>query len=510
MFFTLRLPLKNIHLIYMGKSTLRSKRKDLTHAGLNKVLSVFIHKASSAAPKIGALQKAYVNECSCFIISSLMSLYPAFASKINPGKLEHLLSKFLRSSCARSKKMKGGTLALRNPRTIGGLSLFAGALMFIYALLVTRASVEQMNQRNPFRKPEYTMLNLVKEEAVMIEITQENLLKWVKHPTMQLSEVTSTLSLKAIQIVGKVTNQYTEGLAQAVSDHCLGESAGTIPEMRNEPFFSEPNVPGPSPQPAPESMPEPGGWASFASQSWSTLTGYASGADQFADRMAKVHLAAVNLFDMPGCIQRVNDIKSQELFDKIRNEHAKLKLDIENWGKKGMNDINLIYSLFFRAMMLLLNGLGFVSLPLLRRRTINGPALNLDRNALPNGPASPNQPNEVLHLPQRVAPLALMPDPEIERMARQRQIQALQEEANEKVRRTLEELVHPAARRAEARSEEHARYQQMLEQQAYEQRMADLNRERIREAYEQEAERRALELMEARRQAESKIPRRRR
>ena len=489
----------------MGKSTLRSKRKDLTHAGLNKVLSVFIHKASSAAPKIGAVQKAYVNECSCFIISSLMSLYPAFAAKINPSKLEHLLCKFLRSSCKQSKRMKGGTLALKNPRTIGGLSLFAGALMFIYALLVTRASVEQMNQRNPFRKPEYTMLNLVKEEAVMIEITQENLLKWVKHPAMQLSEVTSTLSLKAIQIVGKVTNQYTEGLAQAVSDHCLGESAGTIPEMRNEPF--------PEPfQPSPQPSPEPGRWSSFASQSWSTLSGYASGADQFADRMAKVHLAAVNLFDMPGCIQRVNDIKSQELFDKIRNEHAKLKLDIENWGKKGMNDINLIYSLFFRAMMLLLNGLGFVSLPLLRR-SVRGPALNLDRNALPNGQASPNQ---ELHLPQPVAPrvpyspLALMPDPEIEQRERQRQIQALQEEANEKVRRTLEELVHPAARRAEARSEEHARYQQMLEQEAYEQRMADLNRERIREAYEQEAQRSALELMEARRQAESKLRRRHR
>jgi hypothetical protein len=216
--------------------------------------------------------------------------------------------------------------------------------------------------------------------------------------------------------------------------------------------------------------------------------------------MAKVHLAAVNLFDMPGCIQRVNDIKSQELFDKIRNEHARLKLDIENWGKKGMNDINLIYSLFFRAMMLLLNGLGFVSLPLLRR-TIRRPSLNLDENALPN---SPNQ----LHLPQAVAPhMALMPDPEIERRER---AQALQEEANEKVRRTLEEIVKPAARRAEARSEEHARYQRMLDQEAYEQHMANMNRERIREAYEQEAERRARELMEARREAESKIPRRRR
>ncbi len=479
----------------MGKSlTLRSKRKkELTHAGLNKVLSVFIHKASSAAPKIGALQKAYVNECSCFIISSLMTLYPAFAAKINPSKLEHLLCKFLRSSCKGSKRMKGGTLALKNPRTIGGLSLFAGALMFIYALLVTRASVEQMNERNPFRKPEYTMLNLVKEEAVMIEITQENLLKWVKHPAMQLSEVTSTLSLKAIQIVGKVTNQYTEGLAQAVSDHCLGESAGTIPEMRNEPF----SVPL---QPAPEPM--PGRWSSFASQSWSTLSGYASGADQFADRMAKVHLAAVNLFDMPGCIQRVNDIKSQELFDKIRNEHAKLKLDIENWGKKGMNDINLIYSLFFRAMMLLLNGLGFVSLPLFRRRTIRRPSLNLDENALPtNVPVSSNQ---VLHLPRAVAPpLAIMPDPEIERRAR---AQALQEEANEKVRRTLEELVHPAARRAEARSEEHARYQRMLDQQAYEQHMEMLNRERREEAYRLEDER----IAEQRREAESKLHRRRR
>lgn len=482
----------------MGKSvTLRSKRKskqkELTHAGLNKVLSVFVHKASSAAPKIGALQKAYVNECSCFIISSLNSLHPAFAAKINPSKLEHLLSKFLRSSCGRSKKMKGGTLALKNPRTIGGLSLFAGALMFIYALLVTRASVEQMNERNPFRKPEYTMLNLVKEEAVMIEITQENLLKWVKHPTMQLSEVTSTLSLKAIQIVGKVTNQYTEGLAQAVSDHCLGESAGTIPEMRNEP----------SPQPAPEPMPEPGRWSSFASQSWSTLSGYVSGADQFADRMAKVHLAAVNLFDMPGCIQRVNDIKSQELFDKIRNEHAKLKLDIENWGKKGMNDINLIYSLFFRAMMLLLNGLGFVSLPLLRRSR-RGPSLNLDENALPNNVPA-NSPVQ-LHLPQPVAPpLALMPDPEIERRKRD---QALQEEANEKVRRTLEELVHPAARRAEARSQEHARYQRMLDQQAYEQHMEEVNRERIREASRMEAKRRAQELVEARIAAESKVRKR--
>lgn len=483
----------------MGKSvTLRSKRKsnqkDLTHAGLNKVLSVFVHKASSAAPKIGALQKAYVNECSCFMISSLMTLHPAFASKINPSKLEHLLSKFLRSSCGRSKKMKGGTLALKNPRTIGGLSLFAGALMFIYALLVTRASVEQMNERNPFRKPEYTMLNLVKEEAVMIEITQENLMKWVKHPAMQLSEVTSTLSLKAIQIVGKVTNQYTEGLAQAVSDHCLGESAGTIPEMRNEPF----PIPEPSPQPAPEA----GRWSSFASQSWSTLSGYVSGADQFADRMAKVHLAAVNLFDMPGCIQRVNDIKSQELFDKIRNEHAKLKLDIENWGKKGMNDINLIYSLFFRAMMLLLNGLGFVSVPLLRRSR-RGPSLNLDENALPNNVPA-NSPVQ-LHLPQPVAPpLALMPDPEIERRKRD---QSLQEEANEKVRRTLEELVHPAARRAEARSQEHARYQRMLDQEAYEKQMALLNRERREEAYWLEEARIAAE--EARIAAESKLRKRR-
>ena len=479
----------------MGKSvTLRTKRKskDLSHVGLNKVLSVFVHKASSAAPKIGALQKAYLNECSCFIISSLMTLYPAFAAKIHPGKLELLLSKFLRSSCGRSKRMKGGTLALRNTRTIGGTSLFVGALMFIYALLVTRASVEQMNERNPFRKPEYTMLNLVKEETIMIEITRENLMKWVKHPTMQLSEVTSSLSLKAIQIVGKVTNQYTEGLAQAVSDHCMGESAGTIPEMRNEP----------SPQPAPEPSPEAGRWSSFASQSWSTLSGYVSGADQFADRMAKVHLAAVNLFDMPGCIQRVNDIKSQELFDKIRNEHAKLKLDIENWGKKGMNDINLIYSLFFRAMMLLLNGLGFVSLPLFRRRTIRRPSLNLDENALPT-----NVPNQVLHLPQAVAPplppLAIMPDPEIERRAR---AQALQEEANEKVRRTLEELVHPAARRAEARSEEHARYQRMLDQQAYEQHMEMLNRERREEAYRLEDER----IAEQRREAESKLHRRRR
>ena len=87
----------------LRSASLRTKQKDLTHAGLNKVLSVFIHKASGPAPKIGALQKAYVNECSCFIISSLMSLYPAFAAKINPSKLEHLLCKFLRSSCKGSK-----------------------------------------------------------------------------------------------------------------------------------------------------------------------------------------------------------------------------------------------------------------------------------------------------------------------------------------------------------------------------------------------------------------------
>lgn len=378
------------------------RTSNLTPVTLNKILGVIVSKASKPGPKLSLYQKAYVNECSCFLISSLMELYPAFASKMNPGKLEQLLGKFLRSCKQSRSKMTGGTLALKkHRRTISGGSLFVGVFMLLYAMFVTRASIEQMNQQNPFRKSDYTMLNLVKEETLTFQITRDNLMRWVKEPSVILAEATNTLLMKAVKIVGKVTNEYTEGLEQAVSDHCMGESSGDVPELRNRtievPEQEEFRTPGPAPQPAPEPMPEePSRWSSFTSRSWSAFSGAASTADQAMDRLAKVHLAAVNLFDMPGCIQRVHDIKYQEFLDKLKNEHARLKLDIHTWGKKGQNDIHLIFHLFQTAIGFILGAFGISATRLMNRNTQKerlGKAYNINEENSPPDQIMPRQPS---------------------------------------------------------------------------------------------------------------------
>lgn len=436
----------------------------LTHANLNKVLGVIVSKASNPVPKLSPLQNAYVNECSCFIISSLMKLYPDYASTISPTGLEHLLSKFL-SSCGRQTKTKtrvrtktrmmGGTLALRNPRkAISGSGLFAGVMLLIYALFVARASLRQLNAQNPFRKPEYTMLNLVKEETVMVQITQENLMQWVRHPSMQLASATNTLSMQAIKIVGRVTHEYTEGLEQAVSEHCLGESSASMPELHR-------TLDVPEPETAPQ-----GRWSAFASQSWSTLSGYATPADQAVDRLAKVHIAAANLFDMPGCMRRVHDIKSQELMYKIRNEHAKLKLDIENWGKKGQNDINLVFSLFYKALTLIFGSFGFSVLSLRgTQRSITKEAYNLNDPRLADKSGLTQANEDELYLPPRLEPVLDMPQ-----LSQQPYLRPLQLEpssfldqrpgANRHARALLEvqshldQVIRPALNRVHARVHE--------------------------------------------------------
>jgi len=377
----------------MGKSkTVKTARKSrtgnstqVTSVMMNKILGAIVSKASKPGPKLSLYQKAYVNECSCFLISSLMELYPAFAAKMNPRKLEQLLGKFLRSCKQTRSKMTGGTLALKkHRRTMSGGSLFLGVFMLLYAMFVTRASIEQMNQQNPFRKSEYTMLNLAKEETLTFQITRDNLMRWLKEPSVILAEATNTLLMKAVKIVGKVTNEYTEGLEQAVSDHCMGESSGEVPELRNRILeVPEQEFRAPAPQPAPEPMPEePSRWSTFTSRSWSAFSGAASTADQAMDRLAKVHLAAVNLFDMPGCIQRVHDIKYQEFLDKLKSEHARLKLDIHNWGKKGQNDVHLIFTLFQSAIGFILGAFGISATRLMNRNTQNeimGEAYNMNK-----------------------------------------------------------------------------------------------------------------------------------
>jgi hypothetical protein len=214
---------------------------------------------------------------------------------------------------------------------------------------------------------------------MMVEITRDNLMKWVTQPSMQLSEMTNTLSLKAIRIVGVVTRKQTEGLEQQVRDHCLGESAQLNPNL---------NL-GPEPgtelteyvAPIPESR-----WDTFKSMSWSTLSSLATSADQIADRIAKTHLNANTLFDMPGCIGRVNELKFQELMDQMKHEHARIKLDIDMWMKKGQNDITFIFSLFRIAIGMILTSLGYTLLPKNNTRK----AYNLNANALNPNDLNPN------------------------------------------------------------------------------------------------------------------------
>jgi hypothetical protein len=383
----------------MGKSKSRSKSGPITHKALNKVLSVFISKASKPAPRLNEQQKAYIAECSCFILSAVAILYPEFAAKISPSSLEQLLSHFV-SKCTkgtRSKdRMTGGTLSLRSAsRKVGRFSIFPGAMVLIYALLLTRASVEQMNKQNPFRAGRYELFDLAKDElakedllkeTMMVEITRDNLMKWVTQPSMQLSEMTNVLSLKAIRIVGVVTRKQTEGLEQQVRDHCMSESAQVNLNLGLEPGTELTEYVAP----IPESR-----WDTFKSLSWSTLSSLATSADQIADRIAKTHLNANTLFDMPGCIGRVNELKFQELMDQMKHEHARIKLDIDMWMKKGLNDIAFIFSLFRIAIGMILTSLGYTLFPK-NNNTRKGRNYNITENALQveeNSPPLMRQPS---------------------------------------------------------------------------------------------------------------------
>jgi hypothetical protein len=211
-------------------------------------------------------------------------------------------------------------------------------LLLIYALFVGRASIEQLNQQNPMREGRYEMVDLVREESIMLDITQENLMRWVTHPTRQLSEVTTELSAKAVQIVGKVTVLHTERLKQEVNDHCLHLSSKEVPlEV-----------------PLEDPLEVYSRWSSFKR----TISGFATSAEQIVDNIAKVHLSATNLFDMPGCIRSVHDAKFEELMDQIKHEHRMLKIDIEQWAKKGENSIILVFNLLKTALGLILAGIG--------------------------------------------------------------------------------------------------------------------------------------------------------
>lgn len=376
----------------MGKSKSRSNSKSgpITHKALNKVLSVFISKASKPAPRLNEQQKAYIAECSCFILSAVAILYPEFAAKISPSSLEKLLSHFV-SKCKSSQtkgRMTGGTLSLRSAsRKVGRFSIFPGAMVLIYALLLTRASVEQMNKQNPFRAGRYELFDLAKDElakedllkeTMMVEITRDNLMKWVSQPSMQLSEMTNVLSLKAIRIVGVVTRKQTEGLEQQVRDHCMSESAQVNLDLDLTPLNLGTELTE-YVAPVPESR-----WDTFKSLSWSTLSSLATSADHIADRIAKTHLNANTLFDMPGCIGRVNELKFQELMDQMKHEHARIKLDIDMWMKKGLNDIAFIFSLFRIAIGMILTSLGYTLFPKNKNNTRKGRNYNITENAIPN------------------------------------------------------------------------------------------------------------------------------
>ena len=519
----------------MGKSKRVVRAKPhLTHANINKVLRIFIQKSSNPVPKLGEAQKAYISECSCFIISSLAIMYPDFAATISPVRLEQLLSKFLHYTCgkqsmsrgkqsrgkqsmSRRSRMKGGTLSIRaSTKVAGKYAIFPGIFLFVYALLLTRSSVEQLNSQNPFRTGRYEFLNrarheLEKEElwkeTMMVQITQDNLMTWVTQPNTQLAELTNKLSLKAIRIVGVLTQKHTEGLEQQVRDHCLGES------IRHH----EPVKPVEIPVEVP--LEEESRWSSFKSRSWSTLSGFASSADNVAVRIAKAHLNANALFDMPGCVATVNELKFKEVMDQLKNEHARIKLDIDMWMKKGKGDINSIFGLFSAAISMILTSLGYAFYP--ETNTVKGQSYNMSNpNANVNAIAIENSEQEQIqekirphlqglhplgrsHLPIESSAFANkqeQPDiqgPPIETSAfanKQEQNQPqgppletsafvnhsyrdIQQRAIEDAQRLLSQVVHPSTRRVQQeRMDKHkqiqratvdaARYQEVASQEA--------------------------------------------
>lgn len=415
-----------------------------------------------------------------------------------------------KQSISRRTRMKGGTLSIRTSTKLAGkYAIFPGIFLFVYALLLTRSSVEQLNTQNPFRIGRYEFLNrarheLEKEElwkeTMMVQITQDNLMTWVTQPNTQLAELTNKLSLKAIRIVGVLTQKHTEGLEQQVRDHCLGES------IRHH----EPVKPVEIPVEVP--VEEESRWSSFKSRSWSTLSGFASSADNVAVRIAKAHLNANALFDMPGCVATVNELKFKELMDQLKNEHARIKLDIDMWMKKGKGDINYIFGLFSAAISMILTSLGYAFYP--ENNTVKGKSYNMTENAIEN--SEQHQIQEKIrphlqglhtlgrsHLPNETSAFANQqeepdvqgPPRETSAFANQQSVRDIQQRAIEDAQRLLSQVVHPATRRVEDVQKE------MMSKHIHIQR-AIADAARYQEVASQEARRRQEDFAEIKRKTE--------
>jgi len=158
---------------------------------------------------------------------------------------------------------------------------------------------------------------------------------------------------------------------------------------------------------------------------------------------------------MPGCISRVQSIEFQKMMDKIKNDHATIKLDIEMWAKKGQNDMGFILHLFMMSIGLMVTSLGFNGHAMLRgdkKLGIEGRSYNMNQNAL-----SPEafQLEEPMPLRGPLQP-AQMPRLESENAIQER----MKQQAMNDMRRRMDEIVSPAATRAQAQAIVSGRIQQ--------------------------------------------------
>jgi hypothetical protein len=355
-----------------------------------------------------------------------------------------------------------------------------------------------MNAKNPFREGRYEIFDQARvelDETMTVEITQKNIMRWVRHPSRSLTEVSNHLSMAAVRIVGTVTQSLAQGLEQRVRDQCLSESMTMAPEP--EPVFE---VPVEAEEPV-------GRWNEFKAMTWSALSGISSGADQIAVKLAKAHLDANNLFDMPGCISRVQSIEFQKMMDKIKNDHATIKLDIEMWAKKGQNDMSFIIHLFMMSIGLMVTSLGFNGHAMLRgdkKLGIEGRTYNMNQNALAEEPMplrGPLQPAQMPRLEsenviqermkqQAMNDMRRRMDEIVRPAATRAQAQALvseriQQKALNDARRRMEKIVRPAANRAQAaREERQAQIRRDLEEAALVQEIEDRETRRRQEEFE--------------------------
>jgi hypothetical protein len=81
----------------------------------------------------------------------------------------------------------------------------------------------------------------------------------------------------------------------------------------------------------------------------------------------------------------------------MKHEHARIKLDIDMWMKKGLNDIAFIFSLFRIAIGMILTSLGYTLFP--KNNTRKGNSYNLNVNAL-----NPNDLNSSLPRARSLGP----------------------------------------------------------------------------------------------------------